>query len=274
MNPDASANQGNVPVGGGGGDAIGALIGLGATIYASETAKKNTKRTIEANKQLAEYQYAQDKAMWEQANFYNSPEQQMARLKAAGLNPNLAYGSGSVSGNTTGQLPKYNAPTVDYTGLPPTVNVPAAIAAYQDFRLRQAQTDNVKAHTEQTRVNTAIQAGVNTATKEHKLTMMQYADPLKNAILQNQAQASNVMADTNRAKLSNLIQQNQNLKAAESNVKADTLFKKFRNDWMRMGFTSSDNIGFRIIARMLQENNILDWSELGKYGGQIFKPQR
>ena len=38
---------------------------------------------------------------WTLANDYNHPIQQMERLKAAGLNPNLVYGSGSVAGNTT-----------------------------------------------------------------------------------------------------------------------------------------------------------------------------
>lgn len=39
---------------------------------------------------------------WTLANDYNHPIQQMERLKAAGLNPNLVYGSGQVTGNTTG----------------------------------------------------------------------------------------------------------------------------------------------------------------------------
>ncbi len=38
---------------------------------------------------------------WQLANDYNHPIQQMERLKAAGLNPNLVYGSGNVAGNTT-----------------------------------------------------------------------------------------------------------------------------------------------------------------------------
>lgn len=38
---------------------------------------------------------------WTLANDYNHPIQQMERLKVAGLNPNLVYGSGSVAGNTT-----------------------------------------------------------------------------------------------------------------------------------------------------------------------------
>lgn len=53
-------------------------------------------------------QYQQDEAnrmamtAWNLQNNYNHPIQQMERLKAAGLNPLLVYGSGSVAGNTSG----------------------------------------------------------------------------------------------------------------------------------------------------------------------------
>lgn len=43
-------------------------------------------------------------ADWNMQNEYNSPAAQMARLKAAGLNPNLVYGSGAVA--TTTQMPR------------------------------------------------------------------------------------------------------------------------------------------------------------------------
>ena len=39
---------------------------------------------------------------WNMANDYNHPVKQMERLREAGLNPNLVYDSGSVTGNTTG----------------------------------------------------------------------------------------------------------------------------------------------------------------------------
>ena len=53
--------------------------------------------------------------MWNKQNAYNNPEAQMGRLKDAGLNPNLVYGSGSVAGNTSSQLPKYQAPKLDFS---------------------------------------------------------------------------------------------------------------------------------------------------------------
>lgn len=41
-------------------------------------------------------------------NNYNSPLQQMNRLKKAGLNPNLVYGSGNITGNQSGMVQSAN----------------------------------------------------------------------------------------------------------------------------------------------------------------------
>jgi len=115
FNPDAPAPA---PSGGGAGAGwIGALAGAGASIYdtyqSSKTSKYNTDKTIAANQAEAEKAYQREIEMWNMMNAYNSPEQQMARYQAAGLNPNLIYGSGSSAGNTS-QLPKYNPPNINY----------------------------------------------------------------------------------------------------------------------------------------------------------------
>ncbi len=60
------------------------------------------KQQNEANKKAVDRANAYDMYTWDLANQYNNPKSQMARLKAAGLNPNLVYGSGNVTGNTTG----------------------------------------------------------------------------------------------------------------------------------------------------------------------------
>lgn len=124
---------------------IGAIIGaLGGLLQSNMNAKvqrENTDKTIAANKALSEYQYQKDLEMWNKGNTYNSPMEQMRRLKAAGLNPNMVYGSGNATGMSAGQLPKYNAPTVDYNYLPP-VDIPSIIAQFQDFRMKSAQIRN------------------------------------------------------------------------------------------------------------------------------------
>jgi hypothetical protein len=106
--------------------------------------RRNVDRTILANRQLAEYQYSKDLEMWNRQNEYNSPLAQMARLKGAGLNPNLVYGTGAAG--ATGQareFPKFNAPTVQYN-YQPALDIPGVINQFQEFQVKQAQIDNLR----------------------------------------------------------------------------------------------------------------------------------
>lgn len=123
------------------GEILQGIAMLHNTKVQADIARENTDKTIAENKRLAEYQYSKDLEMWNRGNVYNNPLEQMKRLKAAGLNPNMVYGSGSAAGMAAGQLPKYNAPTVSYNYEPP-VDLPSVISAFQDFRLRNAQIRN------------------------------------------------------------------------------------------------------------------------------------
>lgn len=55
--------------------------------------KMNMGMQAELDSMLAKYQYDMNLEQWERENAYNSPAQQMQRLKAAGLNPHMAYDS-------------------------------------------------------------------------------------------------------------------------------------------------------------------------------------
>lgn len=55
--------------------------------------KMNMGMQAELDSMLAKYQYDMNLEQWERENAYNSPIQQMQRLKSAGLNPHLAYDS-------------------------------------------------------------------------------------------------------------------------------------------------------------------------------------
>mgnify|MGYP000219624487 CR=1 FL=1 len=104
--------------------------------------RQNINRTISAQKEAAQLEFQRNLEMWNKANVYNAPEAQMARLKSANLNPNLVYGSGSVAGNQSGALPKYNAPRPDYRGLQGFQVLPA-LQQYQQFRKNQSDIDLV-----------------------------------------------------------------------------------------------------------------------------------
>lgn len=91
---------------------IPAAAGLVGSILGSTSQSKANKSNLE----LAKYQFDKDVEMWNMQNAYNTPVQQMARLREAKLNPHLVYGSGAV-GNVTSAPPKFNSPVMKpYTG--------------------------------------------------------------------------------------------------------------------------------------------------------------
>lgn len=118
---------------------IASMIGQG--INAIQT-RRNTKRTIDAQKKESELAFQRDKEMWNMQNAYNTPQMQMERFKEAGLNPHLIYGQGN-AGNAT-STPNYNAIKPDYSQNIAPIDPMAILGAYQDFRLRNAEIDKVQ----------------------------------------------------------------------------------------------------------------------------------
>jgi len=92
---------------------------------------------------------AQDRAnrynleQWNRQNAYNHPVEQMARLKDAGLNPNLIYGSSpsQASGNADKVAPSKAA---DFN----IKNPLEELGRFQDFRQKNVVTDNTKSQTD------------------------------------------------------------------------------------------------------------------------------
>lgn len=91
-----------------------------------------------ANKKMQEKSFKHNTEMWHLNNQYNTPEMQMKRLRDAGLNPNLVYGSGTVTGNTSTQTPKYQAPELQRIPLE-QVSPLQVLGAYADLREKNAQ---------------------------------------------------------------------------------------------------------------------------------------
>lgn len=91
-----------------GSDAVLGAVGLGDDQLAAEENWKWEKKA-------ADYKYQQDLNMWNLVNAYNDPAAQMERLQKAGLNPNLVYGGGNVTGNTSGSGPEYAGINAGYT---------------------------------------------------------------------------------------------------------------------------------------------------------------
>lgn len=276
---------------GGGGDMVGALINAGVAIYDGyqnrKTSKENTQATIKANKQQAEYAYAKDLEMWNLQNQYNSPEAQMARLRAAGLNPNMLYGSGAsgASGNSS-QMPKYNAPTAQYSYKP--MQIAGALQAFQNFEMRQAQINNVKAQTNNVNQRT-ITEQFNSVLKritgeraDQRRTHEEHVLPYQAAILGGKARSADAETAQAWQKLRLMNQQEVTEALKQEYVRSGTtlqgieaekrqaqaLFEKYKAQWASQGITSGDDIVMRVLVRMISEAG-LDLTSM--IGGQVSK---
>ena len=185
---------------------VGSLLGgLGSSAMNNKAVQDTNKANMEIAKYQAQWQqqenekaYQRSLKMWNLQNEYNSPTQQMARIRAAGLNPNLVYGNG-VTGNSSGSTPQYepakfNAPTMQaYRGW--NLGISDAISQFLAYRTVKAQVDNMEAQNSLIRQQTATEAtkqaniAASTSRSEFDLNM---AKELKDVSV------SSAIADMNR----------------------------------------------------------------------------
>lgn len=219
QNPNNSSPSAAGGGGGGGGDYITPVVQTIAQI-ANEaanrrTAKSENKKSRDFARSESELAYQRDQEMWHMQNAYNSPQQQMERLKAAGLNPNLVYGA-TAPGNQTGSAPTYTPAEGKY-GLP-KFSIPDMLSMYQMFEMRNAQIDNVKAGTQNTQAATD-NINARTEMETYGLGYRKQADPYQLDILSNKK-------ETSRLEIQKALQAIRNMSQQEQNALMDNLIKK------------------------------------------------
>lgn len=122
--------------------AIAGAAALGGSALSSIGAAKANKLGAQLTREARDYDFA----MWNRTNEYNSPSQQMQRLREAGLNPNLIYGNGAT--HTAQNLPSAKVPEVQNTlASMGQVNLVPTLSMYQDMQVKKAQIDNVNSQT-------------------------------------------------------------------------------------------------------------------------------
>tara|TARA_X000000950_G_C13783680_1_gene606224 strand:- start:112 stop:1005 length:894 start_codon:yes stop_codon:yes gene_type:complete len=133
--------------------AIGAIFGIGSR-----------RKAYHRSKKLMDKQFAMDKQMFDYQNAYNTPAAQMARLKAAGLNPALMYGQG-----TTGNASGY--PQSKFTELSPYFNAAdfaQSAAAGTQMTMVGAMRKEKEATTALTKAKAVIDGALGSAITENK----------------------------------------------------------------------------------------------------------
>lgn len=139
-----------------------------------EAQKRENQLNREYNLMLARQQNQWNLEQWERENYYNSPISQMARLRAAGLNPDLMYGQGT-TGNSAGS-PEMTS------GAPSEPNDMSSMLSKRSFgqtmqqildreqqrRMNEAQIEAIKANTNKTNSETQGQ-DINNAIQQIRL---------------------------------------------------------------------------------------------------------
>jgi len=264
---------------GGGSGELGSILGALAMAYGVYQGSRNQDKQNAANRQLAQEEFERNKEMWALQNEYNSPKSQMERFGAAGLNPNLIYGQGN-AGNAV-SAPRYTAPTQSFA-FNPAQQIMQAIPMYQEFELRSANIDNVKAQTENIRSRTVNEAlrnvllDVQGRTKEFDLDTKDMLRPYQLSVAEKASESSGIKLKQEWERLA-LLKQTQQMNLLRSQAmekgltlsdiqmeknQAEILFMKYRNDWMKLGVTTADNPLLRIFTRMLNGSG---------YGGQAME---
>lgn len=104
--------------------------------------------------------------LWKMQANYNSPVNQMARLKEAGLNPNLIYGSSSNTGNQTSSA---QVQPLDYSFVGKAAD--SAIQTYLAEKNLKLQNKKIEAEVRQKEIENANMA-MDTRMKEYQYTNM------------------------------------------------------------------------------------------------------
>lgn len=140
---------------------LAAIIGGVGAIGQGSAAFFGQRSANRTNIKLAKEANERQLALYNMQNEYNNPANQMKRLSAAGLNPYLVYGSGNVAGNVA-KKPDVEVPSVMNELRDNNMGaLSGMLAQYQDMRVKNAQTDNIKANTsltEQRKINEGIKA--------------------------------------------------------------------------------------------------------------------
>lgn len=123
----------------------GSLLGAGIGAISS---KRGQRRAFSYNKALMDYQNQINLQNWRLENEYNSPQNQMARYQAAGLNPNLVAGDvgGSIgaAGDIGSVSPSGTSPSDFAYGLPfaqSLQQLPEVLNSYYTNKNKSYQAD-------------------------------------------------------------------------------------------------------------------------------------
>ena len=116
--------------------------------------KEENEKNRQYNLMLAQTQNRWNIEQWQRENDYNSPTAQMARYRAAGLNPNLIYGQQNTSASSPTLTAGASSAPQDMSAIGQKRNFGQAMQEMLNVEMQKAQIEAIKAGTENTKANT------------------------------------------------------------------------------------------------------------------------
>ncbi|QCS37350.1 DNA pilot protein [Tortoise microvirus 90] len=255
------------------------LISSGLNVMSQNKANREEKAFAE---QMYERQRRDNEAQWHMQNEYNSPQSQMNRLKQAGLNPNLVYGSGA--DNVSSPMPSvssqsYSPTAPQYDLMGPAVS---GLDSYYNYALKEAQIDNVKTQTtvaaQEAALKAADLAGRNISNEKGRIDLGLKSELRDVSAEYVRESLRKLQADTNfqlsenerrlittsqnvlesaerilssRAQRANTRLEHDRIQETIKNLRSDNQLKQLDIELRRMGITSSDPIYMRVLGRLI-----------------------
>lgn len=160
---------------------IGSMIGQNRAIRQQIKAQQEeNQENREYNLMLARTQNQWNIEQWQRENDYNSPTAQMSRFRAAGLNPNLAYGQMSNGASSPTLTSGAASSPTDMSAIGNKRNFGQAMQEMLGLEMQKAQIEAVKAGTEKTKSETkGVDITNSTLGLMNEAQLRQYADQHK-----------------------------------------------------------------------------------------------
>jgi len=233
-------------------------------------AAKNKKQWRYQQKAM-DKQYEQNLAAWNLSNAYNSPQQQMERLQAAGLNPRLIYGSGASAPNMAQPLEPAQVAVREAAG----AKIPDLLQYYQ-VRQMDAQYRQTTMQTDLMQKSMALK-DIEQGLKNLELARETFRgkDAQRHAMFETDlryflSQRARHLMD-NEATKGHMMDQLMDMRQKQmTSQDLDNVFKQYRNDLAKLGIQTSDHPAFRILIQAAKRMNI-DLGELLGSGAENLK---
>lgn len=252
-----------------------ALLSGGASLLNSVGNFFGQKKANQANKDLAQQQNRDNVAMWQANNQYNHPTAQMQRLRQAGLNPNLIYGTGVAgsTGSSASPAKSYDRASVE----PEQLNIGTPFEAFTNTKMQNAQIDNLREQNNVIIQDVALKAqqtAANAANTAKTVAETHIAKELREASLQaslanirqtealtrntdertrGESISNRTLSESQRSQINKISYEAQNAQQQLKGTSLDNKLKELDIELQKLGIQKSDPLYLRVLGRFLDD---------------------